>query len=687
MKTLSTVLGALGIFLWVFLLGFACYTLNNGEGFLFWKRKLKTRGKHAGEERVGLNWPGVGGFLWCLLGAAVPTAVYVLLKALTTTPWWLALIYLLAMLALMVNIPIWWNHKVGARWFHIIPHLLILGMYTTLALSAAEIVAAAIAIPFWAKLVGLVPVLTSTFSSGFMWWTMFFCWSEEAESEHPTLWKVLGWVAVGITALAMLLTIILNLVSLPKREVAPVEPPVTPQQTEQPAAPAPTKWYWYHDDVLADNYDETGAQLTGEALAEALLNDYNFGTDLVHEAVMRKLNAGKISYADIIACKSEEELATKGLLSVDDVKAVYYERLMSDPTQLAASAAWYDVTFHTDFLGEFMVNYEGQEERWMKIINHAAEWWAENPTAFYQAADRFVQELEHCNEIRLRYIAGGITDQMYMDGMVPGEMPRVIVMKSPDQSGWVIEFVKIIKGNAHVAGYRTTCGGQPYNVAEILGVTPQENPTKPSPKQGGGNQGQNGGGQQQNHDGGGQQGQNGGGKPADTTGGGTPPSGGGGTPPITDPKDPSRGTPVLPNDDPGIKGDPPTMDPNDPWHSTAEKPMNSGNGMTTNEYFDLNNDAKEAEDVANRHADGPDTSGHYRPTYQPTPVEQSEGGVEVHSNDDTGKDGIGGGIDTAAPVDNNVTGEVLNSNGEPTGQTADTQYDGDQPHWGADMSR
>lgn len=467
------------------------------------------------------------------------------------------------------------------------------------------------------------------------------------------------------------------------------QPTETPQQTVQPTQPATpaTVWYWYHDEVILDNYGEDGEPLTGDAYAEAILNDYNFGTDLVHEAVMRKLNAGKISYSDIIACKSEEELVTKGLLSIDDVKAIYYERLTSDPTQLAASAAWYDVTFHTDFLGEFMVNYEGQEERWMKIINHAAEWWAENPTAFYQAADRFVQELEHCNEIRLRYIAGGITDQMYMDGLVPGEMPRVIVMKSPDQSGWVLEFVKIIKGNTHIAGYRTTCGGQAYNVAETLEVTPQENPTKPGGGTPSGNKPNNGGGTPDNN-GGGKPDNSGGGKP-DDTGGGKPDNNGGGDPPITDPKDPNRGSgteqDVLPNDEKG-PGDS-TIDPNDPWHSSAEKPMNSGNGMSTGDYFDLNEDAKEAEEIAGRHSDGPDTSGHYRPTYQPTPVEQSEGGTTVHSNDDTGKDGIGGGIDTAAPVDKPVTGEVLDSNGDETGQTADTQYDGDQPHWGADMSR
>ena len=139
---------------------------------------------------------------------------------------------------------------------------------------------------------------------------------------------------------------------------------------------------------------------------------------------------------------------------------------------------------------------------------------------------------------------------------------------------------------------------------------------------------------------------------------------------------------VRPNDDPGITGDEFTYDPRDPWHSTADKPMSSGNGMTTNDYFDLNDDAKEAEDIASRHDDGPD----YRPTYKPTPVEQSEGGVETHSNDDDGGKAGFGGIDVAAPVNTPATGNVVDNNGnvtQKTGSVAETV----QPHWGVDMSR
>ena len=677
MKTLFTTLGALGIFLWVFGLSMACYTLNNGEGFLFWKRKLIAKGRHAGETRTTWNWPGLRAFLWCVLGSAVPTAVWVLQRVFNNSfPWWGALICLVLMLALMVNVGIWWGGKSGVKWYEIIPHYLLIGQYTFIALAMAGIVAATIAAsPFWASVVAIVPQLVSTYLGGYLLWSMFFCWSQEAEAKHKTLWKVLGWIVVGLTTLSLTLTLIFGL-AWPTRGTKVVEQPVETQVEPAPnPEPQATVWSWYHDAVLLDNYDEGGNPLTGEALAEALLNDYNFGTDLVHEAVMRKLNTRKISYSDIIACKSEEELVSKGLLSINDVKAVYYERLTSDPTQLAASAAWYDVKFHTDFLGEFMVNYEGQEERWMKIINHASQFWAENPTAFYQAADRFVQELEHCNEIRLRYIAGGITDQMYMYGMVPGEIPTVIVMEIPNQYGWVIEFVKIIKGNEHVAGYRTACGGQPYNVAKDLGVTPQANPNKATPNQGGGKPSNT----------------SGGGKPQATTGGGKPTTiTGGGTPQITNSKDPANGSDVphqdvRPNDDPGITGDEFTYDPRDPWHSTAEVPMTSENGLNMPQYDERNGDAKDAEALPRR-GDTPDNGAHYTPTYKPTPVEQSEGGVTVHSNDDDGGKAGFGGIDVAAPVSNSATGNVVNNNGnvtQQTGSVAETV----QPHWGVDMSR
>ena len=466
-----------------------------------------------------------------------------------------------------------------------------------------------------------------------------------------------------------------------------METQVEPAPNPEPQA---TVWSWYHDAVLLDNYDEGGNPLTGEALAEALLNDYNFGTDLVHEAVMRKLNAGKISYSDIIACKSEEELVAKGLLSVDDVKAVYYERLSNDPTQLAAACLWWDVKFHTNHLGEFIVTLEEEHaEDAMELVNYAAAWWADRPEQFAIAAERFIEEMEHSNEIRLRYVASGITDQMYMDGIWPGERPSIIVMESPDQYGWVIEFVRYIKpngntNNAVVAGYRTACGGQPYNVAKDLGVTPQANPNKATPKQGGGKPADtSGGGKPQTT--------TGGGKPQATTGGGKPTTiTGGGTPQITDPKDPANGSDVahqgvLPNNEPGITGDEFTYDPRDPWHSTAEVPMNSENGMNMPQYDELNGDAKDAEALPRR-GDTPDNGAYYTPTYKPTPVEQSEGGVETHSNDDDGGKAGFGGLDVTAPVNTPATGNVVNNSGNVTQQT-DSVAETVQQHWGADMSR
>ena len=686
MKTLFTVLGALGIFLWVFGLSMACYTLNNGDGFLFWKRKLIAKGRHAGETRTTWNWPGLRAFLWCVIGAAVPTAAWALQRGLGESfPWWGALICLVLMLALMVNIGIWWSRKTGVRWYEIIPHCLLIGQYTFIALAMASIVAAAIVIPFWASVVAIVPKLVSTYLGGYLLWSMFFCWSQETEAKHKTRWKVLGWIFVGLTTLLLTLTLILGL-AWPTRSTKVVEQPVETQVEPTPAPVSVPQWHWYHDAVIEDNFDESGNEWNHESedWKQAILNDYDFGTDLVHEAVMRKLNAGKISYSDIIACKSEEELVSKGLLFVNDVTAVFYERLSNDPTQLAAAAAWYDVTFHTDFLGEFMVNYEGQEERWMKIINHAAEWWAENPTAFYQAADRFVQELEHCNEIQLRFVSWGITDQMYMDGIIPGEMPRIIVMKSPNQFGWVLDYTKIIKSNRRTAGYCTKCGGQAYNVAETLEVTPQENPNASAPKQGGGKPADmSGGGKPQTT--------TGGGKPQTTTGGGKPTTiTGGGTPQITDPKDPANGSDVahqgvLPNNEPGITGDEFTYDPRDPWHSTAEVPMNSENGMNMPQYDELNGDAKDAEALPRR-GDTPDNGAYYTPTYKPTPVEQSEGGVETHSNDDDGGKAGFGGLDVTAPVNTPATGNVVNNSGNVTQQT-DSVAETVQPHWGVDMSR
>ena len=330
------------------------------------------------------------------------------------------------------------------------------------------------------------------------------------------------------------------------------------------AAPS---WHFYNSD-LQDNGDKK--------------DDYNFGPNpLISDAFSAKV-------MEAIKAKNYQ-----GTINIDelfkDVDASgldqeFRERLRVDPALGAADMAWFDSIVGTRYLGEF---YSEAKSQWDAAMNNAKDRWRADGDEYSKTLDAFEKYLNSATKVEIRR-ASGLTDQMYMNPFTVEEgVPDIVVMESADHSGWFLVYTFTIKETAvKEVMYRLDCGFQPTNVAKVMNVTPKKNPNKTS--SGGGTISGGGGGGSISGGGTKTTTINGGGvipgpvvtptpvPPTPTPPGPTP------TPKPTDPpKDPTKGTPVLPNDDTGPGEN--TNTGKGGQYSSKDQVGNS-NDMTRDEY-------------------------------------------------------------------------------------------------------
>lgn len=241
--------------------------------------------------------------------------------------------------------------------------------------------------------------------------------------------------------------------------------------------------FWPHDKLILNNYDKDGNELTGDAWAQAILDDYDFDESPIERAAQLKIAAGQLTQEDIQG-KNTRELVN--LVGPGYIVSELIEELRLDPAKAAAVMGWKDALFgERTYLGEFISEWKDRPDEYMTLINGAKDAWAYDQASFYKVLKHFVNDLKMANYITVRYQASGIDDQMYQVGAKTadevGEIsPDVIVMESRDHSGYFLVIGWIIKGEVREVAYRLDCGFQPCNVAEVVGVTPQANPNGPN---------------------------------------------------------------------------------------------------------------------------------------------------------------------------------------------------------------
>ena len=194
-------------------------------------------------------------------------------------------------------------------------------------------------------------------------------------------------------------------------------------------------WYHFYNSVLQKDKDSK--------------NDFNFGPD-----------------------------PTNKNWKVKEYEEEFRRRIKYDPALAAADMAWLDANVGTRYLGEF---YESCKEDWAKTMNLTKERFMADQIVFYKHLDAFFAFLDSADKVEIRECKS-VSDQMYMNPYTVNGVPDIIVMLTDDHSGYELVYTFVIKDNVFEVAYRINCGYQPTDVSEIMNITPQPKPEKPTPE-------------------------------------------------------------------------------------------------------------------------------------------------------------------------------------------------------------
>lgn len=338
------------------------------------------------------------------------------------------------------------------------PFVLLELLFGLTAMGAAARISEFITNPFWASLVAGIPAIAFTiiiisFIVG------YFKYRYELHDDNQGLFGFLAIAAavLGLVFLIWLIATRVDFASLkkqPEPEVAVIE-----EVKPEPETLAPVSEVAELEEV-APSYHFFNLDLQDDGNAD---DDFNFGFDRYSAAV----TAFEESKPE-----EDEETFIKNWLIAD-----FKESLEKDPALAAADLAYADSILGTRFMGVF---YESAKQDWAQAINDAKEIFADDSLTWQLATTEFFGMLGTA-EPSVGKISQKVTDQMYQNPFTadPDKYgPDVIVMKTTDQTGHMLIFNLKIKGNTFKLGYRTECGYQPVNVAEVMKITPTPNPNK-----------------------------------------------------------------------------------------------------------------------------------------------------------------------------------------------------------------
>lgn len=597
-----------------------------------------------------------GAFIWPALGQAVGVsvaagAICLFAPMLSGAAIWLSVLMYLAAIAGYVNLFLWWRRG-GSLFVEMIPFLLLALMFTMVTGAAAPVVASLVPVVFLAMLIQVSPWLLFWAIVGYLIAGTLMYHYRNGGDRKFFVGTIVAAVIIGIVFLATLgrgvgfswnefwgglFSRSETIGETDDLGDAPSLPPAEETSADMTVEQIRAMWRNPHDVVIRNNYDKSGNLLSGDELAQARLDDWDFGPGVLEEAVTLALEQGKFSLADM-ANKTERELYE--LVGPDLLLTVLVDRWAYDPLSGTAAMIYKDALFHTrDYGGEFIAEYEDEIDKYARVMNDALDaHWRDQPL-YYEKLNRFLNFLYTANRVTIEYRSGGITDQMYANGPLTLDelnkyLPELIVYKSYDHEGYFITFEWLVKGTTkQTMSLRLDCGGQPCDVGELLGVTPAANPngskpaptSKPKPSNPG-----NGQGGDPNNGGGGQGGDPGQEPPPEQT---PPPE----DPPMTNPKDPSKGTNVPVND---VQG--PGPDTNNGVGSQFSSVQTPDGSVFLPDYGAYEEAMKPIEQNPARPAGTPNT-----PTYNPT----DEGKPAPDAVDNNGDNGYGwGGADDPTPV-------------------------------------
>ena len=523
----------------------------------------------------------------------------------------------------------WWFQDVSEWKEWILFVLMTAPMSFTLAAAGAGI-AEMIQNTFWVSFFMAIPWVLVTALGGFMLTALLF--SKYEETEEPA-YKVLRWVAMALTILALILQLWSGLAwesinwGKEKQEPATV--------TEEPVETS--DWYYFYNiKMIAD---------------DDVKNDYNFGTNRIYGIIEAKAEAGALEEKDV-AGKTADELVK--LLAASEFDLDLRVRASYDPALGAAVMAWFDANLGTRFLGEF---YESCKGNWAETMNEAKVYWMENHSDYDRTLAAFFAFLDTADKVEVVKVTSGLDDQMYMNPYTKDHVPDIIVMETTNHDGYFLRYTFDIKGEKVTVAYRIDCGYQPTNVSKVMNIPAQSNPNTPKPAEN--NPGKSSGGDP-GHSGGGDPGHSSGGDPGHSGGGDPGGSDDPGDPVQPNPKDPAKGTDVGGNDNKGPG--PNTNNGVGAQYSSEELPTNSA----FETYKEYKEEIKELKEINKNQKVGGD------PNTPSTPPQSKETTVDSNADKGTGN----GGIDEPTPIHETTVDSNVGGSNKISDDPAGTEWGG-----------
>ena len=475
------------------------------------------------------------------LSLAIGTVMGVICYYAPEVPFWMAILFILACLAVVGYILLFWK-KNGFRVREIIPLAVAIGfigfgplrasIMDTIATSGAKI-SRTKEMHVIQAFHDLIPALAVTASVGYMCINLFF-----DRVKHNQRKIVNGTLAI-ITTVAMVIAMASEafwLVDWPKDVTArrttaslldtetveaaiwsPSVPTIEAPTTEAPTTEVPTT------EAPTTEAPTTEVQTTTEAPTEEMLeeetteeetymsfemyekpeipawitlhndpliwdddpsNDYNFGISPVEDSEFVKLFSEKYleltdSTLQFIAENEDKILENPRVAdwAADMVRKDFQDRMVENPFTGAAWLAWFDSILGTRYMGEF---YSQCNEQWDAAINQAAREFMDDQSLYYRTLTAFFRGyLENpLTRVELRK-AEVMDDQMYLNPFTVDGIPDVIVLETKDHQGLFLVFVFTIKGQEFEVPFRIQCGYQPTDVHEILHIEPLPQPPEP----------------------------------------------------------------------------------------------------------------------------------------------------------------------------------------------------------------
>lgn len=461
----------------------------------------------------------------------------------------LAVLLFLGMLAVYIWLCYSWK-KEGSEFKELVPYIIVaLLMYLT-CMSAACAIALLVTDSALRSFITTLPFIAMVASIGYMIYNLLNFhherWLRKEDNKKAGKFKT-GKAVVAIIVVILIVLSLFSGVDWVTSDESEQQVVAEEQSADEPEVEL--SWYrFYHYDLVNDNNLE---------------DDFDFGPSAYS--------------TNTTAIMAKEE---------------HFKRVEEDPALGCATFANFDVRLGTDFMipGEHYDQY-WSDGYWTTLINKRVQYYMANPGDYDIAVERWEAFVNKYARVTLDY-QGALTDQMYMVSLTSLselEAPEVIVMETTQPYGHVLNYWFSIKGNSVIVPFRTECGFQPTNVAEVMREIPRSNPNKKSSSSSSSSSSKGSSSSSSSSS------SSGSSSSSSGSGSSSGVSGSGSNTRTT--KDKTQGVQgdlVQPNDDPGPGPD--TNNGYGAWYSTEDQPDNS-NHMTYPEYGD---DVRELEEINNK---------------------------------------------------------------------------------------